>query len=213
MSIFLEKLLSVCSSDISSGKGQKLPAAFHDYSLIEDLINLLNKRNGFYGFESALHVFPVETDGEEIGLIGWNDNSLWIDCYDDLARNAIFFAEDVFGGQFCIKKDGIYTFDPETGSFDYLAPDINEWCKQILEDYEVLTGYPLANAWQKKYGSIPLGYRLVPKVPFVAGGEYEPDNLYLEKSTVAIKARANIALRIRDVPDGSNIQLRLIDRD
>lgn len=209
MSIFWEKLLSVCSSDISSEKGQKVPAAFHDYPLIEDLINLSNKRNGFYGFESALHVFPVETDGEEIGLIDWNDNSLWIDCYDDLARNAIFFAEDVFGGQFCIKKDGIYTFDPETGSFDYLAPDINEWCKNILEDYQVLTGYPLANAWQKKYGSIPAGYRLAPKIPFVGGGKYEPDNLYLEKSTVAMKARANIALQIRDVPDGSNIQLTL----
>ena len=209
MSIFWEKLLSVCSSDISSEKGQKVPAAFHDYPLVEDLINLLNKRNGFYGFESALHVFPVETDGEEIGLIDWNDNSLWIDCYDDLARNALFFAEDVFGGQFCIKEDGIYTFDPETGSFDYLAPDINEWCKKILEDYQVLTGYPLANAWQKKYGSIPAGYRLAPKIPFVVGGKYEPDNLYLEKSTVAMKARANIALQIRDVPDGSNIQLTL----
>jgi len=209
MSIFWEKLLSVCSSDISSEKGKKVPAAFHDYPLVEDLINLLNKRNGFYGFESALHIFSVETDGEEIGLIDWNDNSLWIDCYDDLARNAIFFAEDVFGGQFCIKKDGIYTFDPETGSFDYLAPDINEWCKNILEDYQVLTGYPLANAWQKKYGSIPAGYRLAPKIPFVVGGKYEPDNLYLEKSTVAMKARAHIALQIRDVPDGSNIQLTL----
>ncbi|WP_336998466.1 SMI1/KNR4 family protein [Leclercia sp. M50] len=209
MSKFLEKLLSVCGGDISSGKVQKLPAAFHDYPLIEDLINLLNKRNGFYCFESALHVFPVETDGEEIGLIDWNDKGLWIECYDDLARNALFFAEDVFGGQFCIKEDGIYTFDPETGAFDYLAPDINEWCKLILEDYEVLTGYPLANAWQKKHGSIPPGYRLVPKIPFVVGGEYEPDNIYLEKSTIAMKARATIALQIRDVPDGSNIQLTL----
>lgn len=209
MSKFLEKLLSVCGGDISSGKVQKLPAAFHDYPLIEDLINLLNKRNGFYCFESALHVFPVETDGEEIGLIDWNDKGLWIECYDDLARNALFFAEDVFGGQFCIKEDGIYTFDPETGAFDYLAPDINEWCKLILEDYEVLTGYPLANAWQKKYGSIPAGYRLVPKIPFVVGGEYEPDNIYLENSTIAMKARATIALQIRDVPDGSNIQLTL----
>ncbi len=209
MSKFLVKLLSVCGGDISSGKVQKLPAAFHDYPLIEDLINLLNKRNGFYCFESALHVFPVETDGEEIGLIDWNDKGLWIECYDDLARNALFFAEDVSGGQFCIKEDGIYTFDPETGAFDYLAPDINEWCKLILEDYEVLTGYPLANAWQKKYGSIPPGYRLVPKIPFVVGGEYEPDNIYLEKSTIAMKARATIALQIRDVPDGSNIQLTL----
>lgn len=211
MSIFLEKLLSICSDDISLCKGNKLPSVYHNYPLVHDLINLLNKRNGFYGFESALHVFPFETVGDEIGLIDWNENSLWIDCYDNLAHNAIFFAEDLFGGQFCIKENGIYAFDPETGSFDYLAQDIDEWCKTILEDYDVLTGYPLANAWQKRHGSIPVGHRLVPKMPFVAGGEYESDNLYLEKSTVAMKARAHIALQIRDIPDGSNIQLKLID--
>lgn len=211
MPVFLEQILSVCSNDLSLSKEITLPTDFHHYPLIEDLTTLLNERNGFYGFESALHVFPLETDGEEIGVIDWNDNKLWIDCYDDLARNAIFFAEDVFGGQFCIKEDGIYSFDPETGSFDYLAPDINEWCKKLLEDYEVLTGYPLANAWQKKHGLIPAGYRLVPKIPFVVGGQYELDNLYLEQSTVAMKARASIALQIRDVHDGSSIQLNIID--
>lgn len=35
-----------------------------------------------------------------------------------------FFAEDVFGGQFCIKDSKVYTFDPETGSLGYLADDI-----------------------------------------------------------------------------------------
>lgn len=37
---------------------------------------------------------------------------------------AFFFAEDVFGGQFCIKDSKVYTFDPETGSLGYLADDI-----------------------------------------------------------------------------------------
>ncbi|MCT9846125.1 hypothetical protein N7563_18860 [Leclercia adecarboxylata ATCC 23216 = NBRC 102595] len=107
----------------------------------------------------------------------------------------------------------IFILRRRTKNASILKKLFNEWCKKILEYYQVLTGYPLANAWQKKHGPIPVGYRLVPKMPFVAGGEYEPDNLYLEKSTVAMKARANIALQIRDVPDGSNIQLRLIDRD
>ncbi len=211
MSLYSEKLLSICSHDISSCKGDKVISSLPNYPLVGELINLLNKKNGFYGFESALHVFPFETVGNDIGVLDWNESGLWIDFYDDLARDAIFFAEDVFGGQFCIKQNGIYSFEPETGSFEYLANDIDEWCKTILEEYSVLTGYPLANAWQNTHGSIPAGYRLVPKIPFVVGGGYEIDNLYLEKSVVAMKARANIALQIRDVPDGGSIKLNLVD--
>lgn len=211
MSSCLEKLLSICSHDISSCKEYKVTPSLPNYPLVGELINFLNKKNGFYGFESALHVFPFETVGNDIGVLDWNESGLWIDFYDDLARDAIFFAEDVFGGQFCIKQNGIYSFEPETGSFEYLANDIDEWCKTILEEYSVLTGYPLANAWQNTHGSIPAGYRLVPKIPFVVGGGYEIDNLYLEKSVVAMKARANIALQIRDVPDGGSIKLNLVD--
>ena len=42
-----------------------------------------------------------------------------------MANGALFFAEDVFGGQFCLRSDGVYTFDPETGDFDKLASSIN----------------------------------------------------------------------------------------
>lgn len=33
----------------------------------------------------------------------------------------MFFAEDVFGGQFCIKDNQVYRFDPETGGLDVIA--------------------------------------------------------------------------------------------
>lgn len=80
-----------------------------------------------------------------------------------------FFAEDVFGGRFCIKNSKVYTFDPETGSLEYLADDIESWAQILLSDYEVLTGYPLAHQWQKQNGQLAAGKRLLPKVPFVLG--------------------------------------------
>ncbi|MCE0829061.1 SMI1/KNR4 family protein [Buttiauxella sp. A2-C2_NF] len=211
MGLFVEKLLSICSDDLSLNRAPKSCIALCNSPLAGELENLLAKKNGFYGFESALHVFPYETTDKEIGLMDWNEKTLWISSYENMALDAFFFAEDIFGGQFCLKNDGVYSFDPETGEFNKLAGSINEWCGNILSEYQLLTGCSLANAWQKINGELPAGYRLVPKIPFIAGGQYDLDNLYLSKSYESLKSRANIALQIRDIPDGGSIQIVIKD--
>ncbi|PHM30269.1 SMI1/KNR4 family protein [Xenorhabdus innexi] len=206
-----DKLISICSHDISSIKSGKYIALDYGKSLVDELSYLLNKKNGFYGFESALRVFPYETIDGEIGLTDWNENSLWIDSYKDMAKGALFFAEDIFGNQFCLKDDCIHTFDPETGLFDKLANSINEWSGLILDDYEVLTGYSLAHNWQSIHGPIQSGYRLAPKIPFVLGGAYELDNLYLARTCESMRVRADLALQIRSIPDGASIRMDIKD--
>ena len=62
-----------------------------------------------------------------------------------MTDGCLFFAEDIFGTQFCIKSNKIYTFDPETGSIEYIADHIEGWAEIIMKDYNVLTGYPLAH--------------------------------------------------------------------
>ncbi len=207
MSTSVDELLSICSDSIVSHKIFRDVSLLPNYFLMNELVALLNQKNGCYGFESALHILPFDTTEIEVGVLDWNKSDLWISSYDGLARGAFFFAEDIFGGQFCLKENGVYIFEPETGSFDYLAKDLNEWCEIILNDFSVLTGYPLAHTWQQTHGAIPEGFRLVPKLPFVAGGEYDIENLCLEESTQGMKKRAALALQIRDVPDGSSIKL------
>ncbi|MDF7675119.1 hypothetical protein PT277_05050 [Acetobacteraceae bacterium ESL0709] len=204
---FSEKLLSLSSKELSSSGCAMNCEKLFNSSLSAELDMLLTEKNGFYSFESALHVFPYDTTENEIGLVDWNNTKLWISSYGDMAIDALYFAEDIFGGQFCLKRDGVYYFDPETAKFDIVAPDINNWCKLLLSDYEVMTGYPIAHEWQISYGVIPRGARLVPKIPFVAGGAYELDNLYVCSSWESLKARAYIAEQIRTVPDGSKIKI------
>lgn len=208
----LDKLLSNASSSLSehepeiSGKLRNLAG-----SLADDLLRMLCQRNGFYALESALHVFPTHSSQQEIGLDDWNENVLWRNAYKEFADGCLFFAEDVFGGQFCIKENQVYTFDPETGALDYLADDIEGWAKAIIGDYEVLTGYTLAHQWQKQNGQIPAKKRLLPKMPFVAGGEFNLDNLYLVDAVEGMKFRADIANQIKDLPDGAQITFNVTD--
>lgn len=208
----LNKLLSHGSSSISKQKPEII-GKLHNLagSLADDLLRMLSKHNGFYALEGALHVFPTHSSQQEIGLYDWNDDILWRNAYMELTNGCMFFAENVFGEQFCIKRDQIYIFDPETGALDHLANDIEGWAQAIINDYDFLTGYSLGNQWQQQNGQLPAKKRLLPKIPFVAGGEFMLDNLYLADAVEGMKFRADIANQIKNLPNGTKIKFSVID--
>jgi hypothetical protein len=128
-----------------------------------------------------------------------------------MADGFLFFAEDIFGCQFALKESQVWTFNPETGEAQALASSLDGWARCLAEDYETLTGYPLAHAWQTRHGALAPGNRLVPKIPFVLGGEYNVANLHALDSAKSMLFRASIAVQIRDLPDGAQVQLQVIE--
>jgi hypothetical protein len=175
------------------------------------LMSLLRLKNGFYAFEGALHVLPYGPAQNELGLKEWNSSAGWRSDYQGLADDCFFFAEDVFGGQFCVHDGVVMSFDPETGDKCIIAADVEEWAHKILSEYEVLTGHPLAHEWQVRHGAIPHGQRLIPKIPFVLGGNFEVENLFLIEAARGMRSRANLAVQIKDLPEGSNVEFKVVD--
>jgi hypothetical protein len=203
----IEKLVSLGSASVVSEPAsmERLRDVFSPLSL------LLREKNGFYAFEGALHVFSDVGSNLEPGVVRWNDANLWRDAYIDLAKFGIFFAEDIFGNQFCWRDGGVSAFDAETGSYERVASGIEEWADRILTEYNLWTGFKLAHEWQEKNGTLPIGRRLLPKQPFVLGGEYEVKNLYAADAVTGMRYRGTIATQIRDVPDGSTVKLRIVE--
>jgi hypothetical protein len=208
----LENLTAIGGPTLSS-TSPNLPATLLELAgpVSDGLISLLQRKNGFYAFESALHIFSTQPCSSEISLTEWNAPDLWKDAYQGLAKDAIFFAEDIFGGQFCIKRDGIHTFDPETGNSQRLSKDFEGWASSVLNNFKVLTGWPLGHEWQRSNGRLACGMRLVPKVPFVMGGKFSVQNLYALASVKAMRMRASVAVQIKDLPDGAEIRFKIVD--
>lgn len=175
-------------------------------ALENELVEVLRKRNGTYLFHSALHILSAQTSPNGLGLDEWNADKGWRSEYGDLADGCLFFAEDLFGSQFCIKSDAIWSFDAETAEMQFIGKSFDAWAKEILIDYRVLTGQPLALAWQESHGALPAGKRLVPKVPFVCGGAFESSNLILMDAERGMRLRGQLASQIRDLPDGAKIR-------
>lgn len=206
----IQKLIEISSSPIrdSSANQEDLRRSFGEHNAAM-LMSMLSKKNGFYAFESALHIFPDRATMSEYGLIEWNAPELWRAEYGHIAESCVFFAEDIFGAQFCLVNDNIYAFEPETGEVELIAPTIEDWAKDLLQDYELRTGYPLAHAWQERHGAIPPKHRLLPITPFFMGGEFDLNNLQLMEAALGMKFRASITKQIRDLPDGTNVKLRV----
>jgi hypothetical protein len=173
-----------------------------------ELLNLHAQRNGFYAFESALLVRPLNFSGVPLGVVQWNEQNLWRHGFEADFSGVLFFAEDIFGGQFCINQGEINSFDPEIGEFQPIASSLRDWAGWIVEDYRVRTGWPLARQWQLQYGAIEPGQRLLPKRPFVLGGEFALGNLYKLNDVEGMLFRASIAVQLRDCPDGSTVILQ-----
>jgi hypothetical protein len=174
-----------------------------------ELWELLGRRNGFYAFESALFVRGFGPSAGD--TVGWNRDGSWRDGYDEDGVGLFFFAEDVFGSQFAIHNDTIVQFDGETGSKTRMASSVEDFVDQLLDDYNYLTGYPLAKEWQDLHGQLKPGQRLVPIQPFVLGGEFNVENLRVMRDHEAMMSRSALAHQLRGKPDGTKIRTEPTD--
>jgi hypothetical protein len=208
----LKKLISIASPAICD----ELPQVSHQLrsavgGVCGQLVELLYHKNGFFAFESALHLFPAGCRKSHIDLESWNREESWRHLYGDAINGYVFFAEDAFGEQFGVGHEGVYKFDPETGAVEKHAPDLEQWAASVLDNFEYETGYPLAREWQSQYGPLAEGKRLLPKIPFVLGGAYDVNNLYAADALEGMKFRADIWKQLRDLPNGTEVKLRIVN--
>jgi hypothetical protein len=205
MAQYLQKLLSISSDPLADAAGSAEIALLIPDSG-SDLASALALKNGFYAFESALCVFPVARSDAAYDIATWNAPSLWKQDYELFPENCLCFAESIFGEQFCLLDGAVFRFDPETGDFERLCRSIEEWAEAILNDFNSLTGYPLAHAWQVRNGALAPKHRLIARIPFVCGGEFAAENLAAIETAQGMRSRANLARQIRDVPYGGKIE-------
>jgi hypothetical protein len=65
--------------------------------------------------------------------------------------------------------------------------------------------------WQAAHGALAPRKRLMPKTPFVCGGSFALDNLVAMEAAEAMRYRGELALQIRDLPDGAQICFRVVE--
>jgi len=178
-------------------------------ALGHELLELLTIKNGLFAYESALLVRPLRAHGDVLGISEWNSQDLWKADYNVDLSHTLHFAEDLVGGQYCLHGGEVCYFDPETGNRVPVAASMRGWSKLIVTQSALRTMNTLAHDWQLKNGAIPPGKRLLPVPPFVAGGKYDADHLFLTPDVDAMRFRAALARQIRNLPDGAQVTIQV----
>lgn len=176
-------------------------------NLVAELGYLLTLKNGFYAFESALNVYSGTQDDLHTNLFSANTDDSFLKQYD-ITVPVVFFAEDLFLNLFGIVELGVFKLDLETGEFELHSSNLDGWAEKILGNYNYETGWSLASEWQAQHGAIGNGYRLLPKRPFVMGGDYKVDNLVKVKRETGLKNYIALYNQIKFIEDGEALDLK-----
>ena len=110
-----------------------------------------------------------------------------------------------------MKDEAVYSFDPETARLQKIASSLEGWAKELLSDYNLWTGCSIAREWQQTHGALVSQVRLMPKIPFVCGGQFELSNLVSIDAVKGMRSRASLARQIVDLPDGAQVEFEVID--
>lgn len=186
-------------------------ATQHAGDRLPELKHMYRHKNGFLAFDRALRFFAADPHAHDLSLSRWNSPRLWRDHYGTLADDLFFFADDIFGGQFCVKEGAVFSFEPETGTLERLADDLEGWAALMLTETDYYTGRPLAAAWQGQFGVLAPTQRLIPTLLFTLGGEFSLENLSAKDATLGMKIRGPIAQKIHNFPEGTKIRFVIKD--
>jgi SMI1/KNR4 family protein SUKH-1 len=173
-------------------------------------VQLLKRHDGLVAFDGALRVFGVT--GQVVpDIASWNTPDGWRAAYRELAERLLFFAEDVFGNQFAFAEGRIVRFLAETGEQEFMADSFEEWVRAIIADPDEELSLWLLRSWRTPGNTVQPGEHLCPKVPFVVGGAYEPENLYVLNRAASMDFKGDFASQTKNVPDGGKIRLKIVD--
>jgi hypothetical protein len=188
---------------------------FLELSKFKDLIKdkdyfdlIIDSKNGGFFYGQSLQVYGYSP------LHAYHDmervNSLLQKEYGNITAGLIAFAQDLFGNQFCFDtvNGNIIFFDAETGKRDVLETSFSKWADVLDDKLQYFTGMKVFEEWILN-NHLEFNQRLCPKIPFVMGGEFKVANLYASTFPDSIKAYANIARQVYNLPDGTPVKLNI----
>ena len=100
-------------------------------------------------------------------------------------------------------------WDPETGDTEPTGVPTEDWVAQIRADASTQEPVWLLEEWEQSNAPLLVTQHLAPKHPFVLGGAFEVENLFATDALSDLAWRAQLAIQLRDLPDGAEVKLAI----
>ena len=205
MTSSLQSLLGVAGGALGPGFAHALPD-LGGAQRTRELEGLLQARDGFFAFDDALMVLPVNAPTRRMDLARLN-NGDWTAAYWHLCDGLFFFAADALGDLFALQDNKVVRFATESGLVEPMADTLDGWAARLLADPAGEAGWPFVKAWTGAHGPLEEGWRLTGRRPFVLDGAFDLDNLEQRALGEILDFRGPLATRIHEMPPGAVLMM------
>ena len=171
-----------------------------------ELADILNELNGFILHEGALHFRGASQTPEWHSLrAAWKGPNALHLFYEELEPGDIPFAQDQLGDQFLLREGTVLQLSAETGGLEPFAESLEEFLDGLSEDVEEFLNVGLDHALQP-------GQLLLASPPFCFQESESGASLRPKPAGEVIRLHADLAKRIKDVPEGGEIDFKFADQ-
>ncbi|HZZ77728.1 MAG TPA: hypothetical protein VFE62_04360 [Gemmataceae bacterium] len=175
----------------------------------KELADILGQVNGFVQFHGGLHVRGACLAPAWHSLRdAWIGTNAFHQLYPDVEPDDVPFAEDCMGDQFLLRDGMVWHLLAETGEMESLESTFKEFFQNVEEDPgEHLGLHPLLQ-YQREGGHLQPGQLLAAYPPFCLEEAEDGVTLRALPSEERRRFLAEFAKYMRDLPDGSKIDIR-----
>lgn len=170
-----------------------------------ELVRILSNTNGFILHEGAVHVRGACLTPEWHSLrAAWRGPKAFHILYDEVRPSDTPFAQDQVGDQFLIREGVVLRLFAETGKTERLSGSLQEFFSKMNDDIEGFLNVGLSHKM--------LPGQLLHAFPPFCFESVEVSSLAPLTATEVILFHADLARQIRDVPDGTQVEFKVIDK-
>lgn len=176
---------------------------------------LLERINGGYLFQRALHLFGACERPAWHSLAAWNAPATWRDAYGPLTDGLIFFAEDAFGDQYAYsRRPGepsaeVLRFESELGRAHAVAPTFAAWIDGLLLQPSSLLPIDVIAAQAAEGKRLQPGNQLFAWPPLFSLEAAEGVTVGHVDALEAMRFRGDLASKISGLPTGTQVKITL----
>jgi hypothetical protein len=172
---------------------------------------LLERANGAYLHDHALHLLGACAEPSSHSLAAWNAPATWRDAYGGLADGLVFFAEDAFGDQFAYAGRGgeVVCFEAELGRVVPVAASFADWLDLMAQHPASLLPLEVVAAQRAQGRPLVAGVQLFAYPPLFSPESQEAVDIGHVDAVEAMRFRGSLARQIRDLPVGTRVAIHL----
>ena len=166
--------------------------------------------SGYY-LSNSLHFYGYEVSNDFDNILFMNNVLRKLYAFVDL-KDTFAFGEYLFGNQFVFEDGNINLFFIESANKEHITNGtFADFLDKVLGNADYFSGYSLVENFDDTHIEILYkGNRMSPLKPFVLGGDFTLENLFINKYADNLELNCNLAKQIYNLPDGQPIEINLL---